>query len=223
MPEPPASQPAQPPPQPAPDGEITPGLRAHNGSGEAIHGAAIAEAERRAQLAKLAALLDDPPALLLSLPGIYGEALQNIVAAAVLKAVNSLGGALPVKAAGHLCATCVGLQHAWAARNAPAINAAKKQAMAVIGATSESDPRLAQIDLAAFLPENLRPGQAQGVPQVFDAAYELDGTSLCPAHHPAAAAGKGSLIAMPGMSLHAAAQIAMSGAPGLPGMPVPVR
>ena len=174
---------------------------------------------------QIAALLaNDLAAFLQGLPNIYGQAVADMVAAGFVAAVRALleaQQAIVVRLAGRVCAECIGARHLWNARHAADMAAVKEQAMAMLGTADENDPRLSQADLIPLLPERLRPGQPDGVPLVFDAAYCLNGTDLCPGHHPAAPKAGGSLIVVPGMSVHLAAQLAMGNQPGMPGVPVP--
>jgi hypothetical protein len=219
---------AAPPQPPAPDSPASPnitriaaGIPEMGPEQEAAMAAAMQEARDREAADNVRRLLADPAALLARLPQIYGQALASMITQGVVQALQQVQ-ALPVKPVGRLCATCLGQRIQWNTRHADAISRAQTLAMAQIGATDPGDPRLQQIDIIPLLPEPLRPGGGpDALPVMFDAVTTIQGTDLCPQHHPAAAgqAQPGKLIVMPGISVHAAAHLAMTGQPGMPGAP----
>ena len=213
-------QPNGQPPSPPPPGVIPPGFT----SADAM--AAMAEDQARQAMRQqgdrdqqihdgLEAMLREDPALLLQkLPDLFGQAVSAMVAAGVTAAVQqilqSLGG-LPVKATGRACAECLRLQIEWRGRHLPDLEAAKQRAMASIGASDPHDPRLAQVEIVTFLPENLRPGAAiDGLPVALDPVTTVNGTEVCPVHHPAAGS---KLIAASGIGI--ASLLAMARQPGM--------
>lgn len=117
------------------------------------------------------------------------------------------------------CATCALNRAVWWMQNQPALQQAHQVACEVNGIEPGS-PQAAGLDLVAYLPPELQPGGEQGLPTVFDVTVFVQGTGYCPGHIPGSPqAQQGRLIAVPGISVHAAAQLAMAGAPGMPGVP----
>lgn len=174
-----------------------------------------AAAARAAQLAEVRALLDDLPQFVMALPHLFGGVLTQMVAQAVVAALAQA----PAKN-GLQCSTCALNRAVWWHHNQADLQAAHHEACAAAGADPAS-PQGQALDFTAFLPEALRPGQPNGVPVVFDLVTFVNGSGYCPGHIPGAPGQQGGarLIAMPGMSVHAAAQLAMAGVPGMPGMP----
>jgi hypothetical protein len=177
--------------------------------------AANAEMERLAAERELAqravveeALAANP--FLRALPAVYGQALATAIEAGVSAALASKR---------RLCAECLRLRLEWNGRHQGELERAQALAMAMHKITDPADPRLAQIDLPAFLPGHLRPGQPEGLPQMLDAVTMTGGQEVCVAHHPAVTKALPRLIAVAGLGVHAAAQMAMGGPSGLPGIP----
>ena len=170
--------------------------------------------QRQAVHDEIAGLLArDPAALLQAAPDLYGQAVAAMVAAGVTQALQA---PVQVKVTARACAECLRLQIEWAQRYGHELEDAKRRAMASIGATDPSDPRLPQVDLPSFLPERLRPGRgSDALPVLMDPVTTVDGTEVCFRHHPAA---RSKLITASGLSL-AALLASQPGAPGMAMMP----
>jgi hypothetical protein len=191
--------------------DLPAGLRAVPGAAgarEAAQAAMAADlAERRQQAIhdQLAEMIEhDPARLLQEFPEMYGPVIASAVTNGVVAAVQMLQ-ALPVRNAGLACAACMARLVEWEGAHRAEVEQARAFAQAA-----------GQADAVPFLPEHLRPGaEPDGLPMLgTDMLTIIGGTLTCPQHHPAAAAAGGRLIAVPGISVHAAAQFAMGGVPG---------
>jgi len=135
-----------------------------------------------------------------------------------------------------MCAQCLLQRLLWEARYDTELDAALATAITENGIAERADPRVGSLDLAAYLPEPLRPHPSKPwdgdrMPQILDGVTFASGSWCCPFHIPGAPPPDGvtplaavlnqrpPLIAMPGISLSAAAAIAMGNVPGLPGAP----
>ncbi len=108
-----------------------------------------------------------------------------------------------------LCATCLVQRIGW--ENAHRAEMEKAIAAALGAAGIQQDaPQAAQLNIAAFLPQHLQPGQQAGMPEVRQAATVFQGTEVCPMHIPGVqSAGRTPLlVATAGMSPAMAAQFA---------------
>jgi hypothetical protein len=127
-----------------------------------------------------------PPGLRPNAAKIIGEAVAGAVAQALGRSLpqaiySAFGAALsqfPVQAVTqqHMCATCIIQRIAW--------ENAHKAAMdkAIAAAKEAAAPGGPQPDLAPFLPEALRPGGPDGIPDVAQAVTTFQGAEACPAH-----------------------------------------
>lgn len=166
------------------------------------------------QIARIRDLLAKDPAVLVF------ELLQQIPVVIAQAAEQAVGAAMAQRP--RFCADCLGLRHAWNARHAAELDAAKQAIMAATGATSENDPRVAQASLLDYLPAHLQPGQPDGLPLLPPPVTMEGGKDVCPDHHSlgrlsAGAAGMaGRLIGMPAISASAAAAFGrqLAGMPG---------
>lgn len=151
-------------------------------------------------------LAEDPARVVAMLPALVTD---GIVAAAA-------------RVPRRVCATCLLGQARWAATHRAELQQALATAAQVCGLPPE-DPRARQLDISPFLPPHLRPGTAEGPPQVSDAVTTVAGTEVCQVHHPdmPAEAGRSPLAVAFTGNVHIAAQQALAGAPGMPGLTPP--
>lgn len=99
----------------------------------------------------------------------------------------------------HLCAQCVIVRIGWEAVHGRELKAAIAAAGAAFG-LAEGDPRAGQLDPAPHLPENLRPGQPNGLPPLTAAVTTVGGTEVCSEHIPGRPGSQKLLIATGALS-----------------------
>jgi hypothetical protein len=116
------------------------------------------------------------------------------VLAAVLRQVP-----VQVQTRQHLCAQCLIARIGWEAKYGQQLKAAIAAAGAAFG-LAEGDPRAGQLDPAPHLPENLRPGQPQGLPPLTAAVTTVGGTEVCSEHIPGRPGSQKLLIATGALS-----------------------
>lgn len=124
--------------------------------------------------------------------GALKETLPPMLFQAVAQALSQV----PVQTAAsqpRWCATCVVQRSQWEAAHKTDMDTALNAAAASAGISPE-DPRAGRLDLAAFLPALLRPGQPGGMPPLASPVTAVQGTELCPAHIPGVTAGRGGLL-----------------------------
>jgi len=114
------------------------------------------------------------------------------ILAAVLRQVQ-------VQTRQHLCAPCLIARIGWEATYGQQLKAAIGAAGAAFG-LAEGDPRAGQLDPAPHLPENLRPGQPQGLPPLTAAVTTVGGTEVCSEHIPGRPGSQKLLIATGALS-----------------------
>jgi hypothetical protein len=71
---------------------------------------------------------------------------------------------------------------------------AAMEAAAAAAGVQPGSPQAAQLDLAVFLPEHLRPGGQSGMPDVRQAITTFQGTEACAMHIPGVQAGRSALL-----------------------------
>lgn len=133
--------------------------------------------------------------------------LPQLVAQGVAQALQQV----PVRTR-RLCAKCLATRIGWEAAHEPEMKSAITSAMAANGITDERDPRIAQLELAPFLPDHLQPGSGSPMqmPQIMDAVTVAAGDEVCPVHLPGTPqqpGRRGLLIPPPGMTASAAARL----------------
>jgi len=107
-----------------------------------------------------------------------------------------------------MCATCIVNRIAWENLHRAEMEQAMEAAANAAGVQPGSQ-QAAQLDLAAFLPPGLRPGERGGMPNVLQAATTFQGTGCCPMHIPGVQAARSPLVvATAGMSPAMLAQFA---------------
>lgn len=108
-----------------------------------------------------------------------------------------------------MCATCIVNRIGWENLHRAELEAAM-DAAALAAGVQPGTQQAAQLDLAAFLPQGLRPGERGGLPGVSQSATTWQGTECCPMHIPGVqAAGRSPLVvATAGMSPAMLAQFA---------------
>jgi hypothetical protein len=105
-----------------------------------------------------------------------GEHLPNMLFQA-MSAALSQAPAPPQR----MCATCIVQRIAWENAHRTAMDAAIAAACEATGVEPGS-PDATRLDLAAFLPPALHPGQRGGMPGVAQALTTFQGTEMCPMH-----------------------------------------
>lgn len=93
----------------------------------------------------------------------------------------------------HVCATCVAARIGWENLHRAEMEKAMEDAAHAAG-VQPGTPQAAQLDLAAFLPPDLRPGGQGGMPDVRQAITTHQGTDSCPMHIPGVQAGRSPLL-----------------------------
>lgn len=106
----------------------------------------------------------------------------------------------------HLCATCLVNRIAWEASHQRDLEAAVAKAREAHGLPPDS-PLPPGFDPSPFLPEHLRPGGSQGMPNLTGAITTVNGTDTCSEHIPGRAAGRTLLIANGALSPSAMASL----------------
>jgi hypothetical protein len=92
-----------------------------------------------------------------------------------------------------MCATCIVNRIAWENLHRAEMEQAMEAAAHAAGVQPGSQ-QAAQLDLAAFLPPGLRPGERGGLPGVSLAVTTWQGTECCPVHIPGVQAGRSPLL-----------------------------
>lgn len=93
----------------------------------------------------------------------------------------------------HVCCTCIINRIGWENAHRSEMEKAMEDAAHAAG-VQPGTPQAAQLDLAVFLPEHLRPGGRAGMPDVRQAVTTFGGTEVCPMHIPGVQAGGSQLI-----------------------------
>lgn len=96
----------------------------------------------------------------------------------------------------HLCGPCLRRRIVWEQSHQAAMTKAIADACEASGITP-ADPRAGQLDITAFLPPDLRPGQRLGMPEVREAITTVDGTDVCAMDVPGAQ-GRAPLLVVSG-------------------------
>lgn len=93
---------------------------------------------------------------------------------------------IPVKAITlqHICSGCFAVRVAWEQAHEAELTAARTMAAQAAG-TDPADPQAAGLDFTPYLPPELAPGADGGLPEVRQAITTVQGTDVCPLHHPA--------------------------------------
>lgn len=112
------------------------------------------------------------------------------------QAIAQLLQQVQVQTRQHLCAHCVVARMGWQMLHEREIKAALAKAAQAHGLElADGDPRLAQLDPAPFLPEELQLGGPQGMPPLTVAVTMVGGTEVCSEHIPNRPGGQKLLIA----------------------------
>ena len=122
------------------------------------------------------------------------ESISQALPPAVFQAVAAALSQVPVQVAQqHLCATClagrIGWEHAHRAQMEAAMTAAAHAA-----GVPPASPESTRIDFGPFLPEGLRAGQPNGIPEIGIAVTTCQGTEVCPLHIPGVQTGGAPLL-----------------------------
>lgn len=148
--------------------------------------------------------------------GQLAQFLPQMVAQGVAQALQQV----PVRTR-RLCAKCLTVRIAWEAAHAVAMKQAVAAAAVAAGIMppgadlDQSDPRLGQLEIGPYLPDHLRPGGPEGMPQIMDAITTAAGDEVCPMHLPGVPQQPGRrplLIAPAGMTPAMAARLASQAA-----------
>jgi hypothetical protein len=101
---------------------------------------------------------------------------------------------VPVLTRQHLCAQCVVARMGWNLAHERELRTALETAAQAHG-IPDGDPRLAQLDPAPFLPEQLQVGGPQAIPPVHPSVTTVGGTEVCSEHIPNRPGGQKLLVA----------------------------
>jgi hypothetical protein len=153
-----------------------------------------------------------PPGLRANAAKIIGQTVAEAIAQALPQAVYSAFvqalSQVPVQVIARqpLCGTCLLLRITWEQNHRKPMEQAIADACQAAGIEPGS-PQAGQLDLAAFLPPELRPGTPGGMPPVQERATTVNGSDLCPMHIPGVQSGP-HIMAVPALSGQALAQFA---------------
>jgi hypothetical protein len=129
----------------------------------------------------------------------------------LLSAVATALQQVPVTVRPQQCAQCITERLTWGAAHAVAIARAEEALRAAAAELENLPPEdRPPLNPLGFLPEELRPGGRQGVPQISDAVTAVAGTQVCAEHIPGAPGRAGQsqlLIARASLTLAGLAQM----------------
>jgi hypothetical protein len=140
-----------------------------------------------------------PPGLLANPAHAIGAAVADALAQVLPMALANVLSQVPIQAVTpqHMCATCLIQRVSWENAHRTDMKAAMDAAAHAAGVEPGS-PEAARIDFGPFLPEPLRPGAANAIPQVGQAITAVQGTEVCPMHIPGVQAGRQPLLVAQG-------------------------
>jgi hypothetical protein len=122
---------------------------------------------------------------------VLGEQLPRIMFQAFAAALSQVQ--VQAVTPQHMCGTCLTARVGWEDTHRAGMEQAMTAA-AVAAGVEPGSPEAGRIDFGPFLPEALRPGGRNGIPDVLQAITTIQGTDLCPRHVPGAA-GRPLLLA----------------------------
>lgn len=120
------------------------------------------------------------------LPNMLFQAMAAALSQAVVQAVTQQ----------HMCSACIIERIRWENAHRAEMDAAMT-ATAQAAGVEPGSPEAGRLDLAAFLPDGLRPGERGGMPGVGQAVTTFQGAEMCPVHVAQAAgvqAGRSPLL-----------------------------
>jgi hypothetical protein len=124
-----------------------------------------------------------------AIAGTLGQMLPQMLFSAFTAALSQV----PVQVPQYMCATCIANRIGW--ENAHRAEMEKAMADAAVAAgVPAGTPQAAQLDLAPFLPPQLRPGERTGIPDVRPKVTTAQGTDVCSMHIPGVQAGRPPLL-----------------------------